>query len=265
MSIRKSFILVVSTILLFTSLGGLIGFCLGRFLPNYYRTVFRDGNDPGFDPISVGLSLGLTQGIVAGTIVGVAVLLVRAWQDRRTCKGNTNVGVRKKLNAGTRRFLKVGGISIAVIVIPFIIFFGLWFASSYGSDRGSPELASEWRQLLSEFRDPNSAVDANERIWVIQCDNDEWMFGLAQGSHGIWKHGGGTVVTKDSNGELRSYRGHVCWPSGSPFRGCSTENLANVYEQIDDLGFEALASESVDENERPDSSAQTKASPSPGL
>lgn len=150
------------------------------------------------------------------------------------------------MKASTRRILKVSAIlfaALAALATPVVVFFGLWFASEAGSDRGSPELASAWRKLLSEFGDPNSAASANERIWVIHCENGEWMFGLAQGSHGIWKRGGGTVVTKDSNGDLRSYRGHVCWPAGSPFRGCSTENLASVYQSITDRGFKALGAE----------------------
>lgn len=101
---------------------------------------------------------------------------------------------------------------LAFLVTPIVLVFGFWFASSVGSDRGSAELASEWHTLLSKFADPDTASAGNERIWVIRCDNGEWMFGLAQGSHGIWKRGGGTVVTKDSNGDIRSFRGHVCWP-----------------------------------------------------
>ncbi len=265
MNIRKAIILVVSTTLVFTILGGVVGFCLGRFLPNYYRSIFRNGSDSDFDPLAVGLGLGLTQGLAAGSIIGVVVLVVMVWHDLRTREGNKNAKIHKKINASTRRLLKIAGFLIAVLVTPFILFFGLWMASSCGSDRGSPELASRWRILLSEFSDPNSAVATNERVWVIHCENGEWMFGLAQGSHGIWKRGGGTVVTKDSNGDLRSYRGHVCWPNGSPFRGCSTENLTTVYEAIINSGFEALDSEGANENEKPNSAAQRTALPSSGL
>jgi len=146
-----------------------------------------------------------------------------------------------KLNV--RRFLKRGAIVIAALAAPFVAFFGLWFASSAGSDRGSPKLASEWIHQLSEFADPDAAADSNERVWVIHCENGEWMFGLAQGSHGIWRRGGGTVVTKDSNGDIRSYRGHVCWSSGTPFRGCSTDDLGILYQAITDLGFKALGAD----------------------
>ena len=158
MNIRRAVIFCVSTTLVFTILGGLVGYCLGRFLPDYYRSVFRNGGDSDFDPIAVGLGLGLSQGITAGAILGVVVLVGMLWHDRRTREWNNKVEIRKKMNTSTRRFLKISGILLAALLTPFILFFGLWFASSYGSDRGSPKLASEWRELLSEFSDPDSAV-----------------------------------------------------------------------------------------------------------
>jgi hypothetical protein len=153
------------------------------------------------------------------------------------------------MKISTRKILKIVGLLVAVLVTPIALFFGLWFASSAGSDRGSPKLAFEWSTLLSGFDDPDTATAENSRVWVIHCDNDEWMFGLAQGSHGIWRRGGGTVVTKDSDGEIRSFRGHVCWSSGTPFRGCDTTDLATVYNEIDSLGFSTLATESTTEND----------------
>ena len=140
------------------------------------------------------------------------------------------------MKARTIRFPRIVGMLLIIPVIPI----ALWFAGSAGSDQGSARLASEWRALLSQFNDPDTAVTENERIWVIRCKNDEWIFGLAQGSHGIWRRCGGTVVTKDSNGVTRSFRGHVCWPTGSPFRGCSTESLAAVCGEIGEMGFHPL-------------------------
>lgn len=263
MNIRKALVLVISMTLVFTTFGGLVGFWLGRFLPSYYRSVFKNGGEPHFDPIAVGLGLGISQGAMAGAILGIVALAIMVWRGRRSREANQSAAVRKDMK-GTRRFLKIAGILVAALVTPFIFFFALWVAASFGSDRGSPELASEWRQMLSEFDDPDAATAADGRVWAIRCENGEWMFGIAQGSHGIWRRGGGTVVTKDSNGDLRSYRGHVCWPIGSPFRGGSTESLAEVYEGIVNLGFEPLASAAEDESHTPGSVPRVTASPSSG-
>lgn len=44
-----------------------------------------------------------------------------------------------------------------LLIIP-VIPIALWFAGSAGSDQGSARLASEWRALLSQFNDPDTAV-----------------------------------------------------------------------------------------------------------
>ena len=84
MSIRKAFLLLVSTTLFFTILGGVVGLILGKYLPNYYKYIFRDGDDTEFDPLAVGVGQGLTQGITAGAIIAVILLVVMVWHDVRT-------------------------------------------------------------------------------------------------------------------------------------------------------------------------------------
>ena len=38
------------------------------------------------------------------------------------------------------------------------------------------------------------------------------MIGIAQNSHGLFSRGGGTIVVKDSRGDIRAFFGHVCGP-----------------------------------------------------
>ncbi len=96
--------------------------------------------------------------------------------------------------------------------IPWLGFFGLFVAANGESDRGSPQLAEEWRAELSRYATPEEASVANPEIIVVRCTNGEWVFGLAQSSHGMWKRGGGTFVVKDSKGQIRAFFGHVCGP-----------------------------------------------------
>lgn len=84
LSVREILTLVISSTVLFTSLGGGIGFFLGRFFPSYYIAVFRTGNEASFDPLAVGIGQGITQGISAGTIVGVLLVVVLAWYRAKT-------------------------------------------------------------------------------------------------------------------------------------------------------------------------------------
>jgi hypothetical protein len=71
----RALLTVAASALLFCFLGGIIGVCLGKFAPGYYRAVFTSGDLPTFDPVQVGLGLGITQGFVGGIIVGCLIVL----------------------------------------------------------------------------------------------------------------------------------------------------------------------------------------------
>ncbi len=68
-------------------LGGLIGLgigaTLGSLVPNYYRSVFFNGDAPGFDPIAVGIGQGLTQGVVFGGVIGLVLVGMFYWYRSR--------------------------------------------------------------------------------------------------------------------------------------------------------------------------------------
>lgn len=83
MNIAKALSLTIISSLVFTLLGGAIGFGLGQFVPNYYRTIARDGDEPGFDPLAFGVGQGVTQGMVAGIVIGIALVVILGWLDTR--------------------------------------------------------------------------------------------------------------------------------------------------------------------------------------
>ncbi len=83
MNATKAVLMIVASVVIFTMLGGAVGFGLGRFAPNYYRTIARAGGDPGFDPLSFGIGQGVTQGLTAGIAVGVVLAVVLAWLESR--------------------------------------------------------------------------------------------------------------------------------------------------------------------------------------
>jgi hypothetical protein len=89
-------------------------------------------------------------------------------------------------------------------------FYGLWFAAASGSDRGSPELAAEWRDALLAAPGPDEAAAADPDVVVLRFPSGEWVFGKSQDSHGVWRRGGGTLVIRDSRGRVRAFFGHMC-------------------------------------------------------
>ncbi len=83
MSAAKAYLIIFTSALGFAILGGLIGYGLGRLVPNYYRSVYERGHAPGFDPVQVGLGLGITQGLAVGLVIGTIVVLAVAFAHRR--------------------------------------------------------------------------------------------------------------------------------------------------------------------------------------
>ncbi len=83
MSGSKALTLLFVTATVCTTFGGLVGFGLGRFFPNYYRNIFSNGNAPDFDPLAVGVGQGLTQGLTGGLVVGILLVLILSWASSK--------------------------------------------------------------------------------------------------------------------------------------------------------------------------------------
>ncbi|MHC4404759.1 MAG: hypothetical protein ACYTG0_34340, partial [Planctomycetota bacterium] len=60
-----------------------VGFALGKYVPEYYRSVFPGGRDPQFDPVAVGIGQGLTQGLLLGVVTGLVLVAVLCWYKTR--------------------------------------------------------------------------------------------------------------------------------------------------------------------------------------
>ena len=98
---------------------------------------------------------------------------------------------------------------IALTLLAPVAFFGFWILVAGGSDAGSPELAAEWRDELKQYSTPEAATAGNPEIAHITFSNGDWIIGRCQDSHGMWRRGGGTVATKDSQGKTRVF--FVSW------------------------------------------------------
>lgn len=82
------------------------------------------------------------------------------------------------------------------------------------NDSGSPELADECRATLQPLTPSAGDLRAEHPgIEVVRFPNGECVIGLAQNSHGLFVRGGGTIVVKDSRGNIRAFFGHVCGPN----------------------------------------------------
>jgi hypothetical protein len=62
--------------------GGAIGFLMGLFLPEFYRSM-GFGGGPVSDPIQLGTGLGLSEGLMLGFVLGCLIVLVQAFGRKR--------------------------------------------------------------------------------------------------------------------------------------------------------------------------------------
>ena len=124
----------------------------------------------------------------------------------------------------------------AIAVLP-CGFFGLWIAAAGGSNKGSPTLATEWRDHLARYADPDAAQLADPEIIILRCQNGEWAFGRSSNSHGMWIRGGGTIVVRDSVGRTRVFFGQVCGRYDLGARGSEPISLDAYYEGMAESRF----------------------------
>jgi len=87
MTIIRGFTITLASGIAGAVVGVGIGFGLGRFAPDYYRTVFRMPRSVDLDPIQTGVGLGLTQGLGLGLLVGLVIVLAVAWSGRDARNG----------------------------------------------------------------------------------------------------------------------------------------------------------------------------------
>jgi hypothetical protein len=106
------------------------------------------------------------------------------------------------------------------------------------NNSGSPELAAEWQAVLTPLTPTASELHKDPPdLEFVTFPNGEWIIGFAQNSHGISVRGGGTLVVKDSRGNVRAFFGHVCGPHYLRTFFCETPDLDGFYARLKRLEF----------------------------
>ncbi|MCA9212823.1 MAG: hypothetical protein KDB27_07155 [Planctomycetales bacterium] len=83
MTVLRGFAITIASGVIFAVFGAGMGYFLGSFAPDYYRTVFRIPPGVSIDPAQAGLGLGVTQGLVGGLIIGLVIVVSVAWYNSR--------------------------------------------------------------------------------------------------------------------------------------------------------------------------------------
>jgi len=92
MTVFRGFAITVGSGLVFALIGGLMGYAMGTFAPDYYRILFRLPPQIDLDPAHVGLGLGLTQGLGAGLVIGLVIVVTVAWYKSRKQEAQPDAG-----------------------------------------------------------------------------------------------------------------------------------------------------------------------------
>lgn len=84
MKTREMLKLILLCAVLFTALGGVVGFSVGLLAPDFYRVIIRYSEGPHFNPVQVGTGIGIVNGAFVGVAVGVALVVIQTWHLIRT-------------------------------------------------------------------------------------------------------------------------------------------------------------------------------------
>jgi hypothetical protein len=132
-----------------------------------------------------------------------------------------------------RRWL-VGGLVLLMLAGGLVYVFNYTTLSTwvYGMGRGWPAYAHRWADAFRDIPDPEAAQARYPEVTARRFENGEWAFGICSDSHS--SHRGGTIMVKDSTGQVRAFFGHVC---GEYF----LESALRMAKSLDDFyGSEAM-------------------------
>jgi hypothetical protein len=133
---------------------------------------------------------------------------------------------------GPMRTRRVVALILLVLLVAagtttFLLTSTFFSAMAFGMGKGDARYAVRWRDRLSALPDPDSAKAAYSSIQSKRFANGEWIFGVSSDSHD--SHWGGTIVVKDSTGQIHAYFGHVCGPNRLEYMFYKTQSLREFY------------------------------------
>jgi len=94
---------------------------------------------------------------------------------------------------------------LALLLISVLLIFLISFLPM---GTGSESYANKWSEKFVSIKNVNQAIEMYPEINYKTFENGDWIIGICSDSH--YNPWGGTIVTKDSNGTIKSFFGHVC-------------------------------------------------------
>jgi ABC-type Fe3+ transport system permease subunit len=179
MTAKKALATVLVWTLTFACLGMLLGAVLGATVPQYYRSVFPNGDLPTFNPLQVGIGLGAAQGTILGAVLSVIVLALLAWRDNRAPRsvpGKDDATGARRPRSWTVHALWCVVAAVAVLIVGTVAFF-------LGGILGQEQLYQSWTQrkldklatiiASEEFADLETGYSSAAQVYLTGTVNDD--------------------------------------------------------------------------------------------
>lgn len=112
-----------------------------------------------------------------------------------------------------------------ILATLLLIAVALFLAQPFVMGSGSQRYATKWSRRFKSLTSIEEARSRYANIVTLELPNGEWIVWVSANSHG--NPFGGTIVTRDSRGDINAFFGHVC--GGAALRGAS---LDEVYEYL---------------------------------
>jgi hypothetical protein len=121
---------------------------------------------------------------------------------------------------------------IVLLIASALVFLFMFLVASDG--HGSAAGAAHLRTLVEPIADPESGQGSDPEYGCKRFSNGEWVLGISRDSHGLLCrfYGGGTVVFKDSRGQIRCFFGHICGPGGHRSLMFEPQSLDELYDKL---------------------------------
>jgi hypothetical protein len=104
----------------------------------------------------------------------------------------------------------------------------------FGShDSGSSDEADRLRAVVESIASPEAGQRIDPDYVAQRLPSGEWVLGIGRNSHAFpARFVDGTIVIKDSRGQVRCFFGYVCGPASLRLTFSDTESLDDLYKRL---------------------------------
>jgi len=148
---------------------------------------------------------------------------------RKVCRFGPPPAPRRR---GERMVMWSIVVAIGLLVVPPCLFIPFYFATTGG--HGSVKEADRLKAVIEQIPRPEAGPVADEEYAFKRFENGEWVMGIGRDSHALMSmyRGGGTLVVRDSRGQVRCFFGHVCGRRGLAMYLHEAETLDEFYKGL---------------------------------